>query len=77
MLVNLYDRLANPVSETKGFANGNAGYASVNGRPMEEGRVRDAEEFELDGLTSDDEDEDRPLRRSGERRGQETGVTNA
>jgi len=77
MLVSLYDRLANPAAEGKGFANGNAGYSSVNGRPMEEGRVRDAEEFELEGLTSDDEDEDRPLRRDGESRGQETGVTNA
>lgn len=78
MLVNLYDRLANPApSEDKSFANGNAGYASVNGRPVEEGRVGDAEEFELGGLSSDDEEEDRMLRRSGERRGQETGVTNA
>lgn len=76
MLVSLYDRLANPSSdETKGFANGSAGYSSVNGRPMEEGRVRDAEEFELDGLSSDDE-EDRMLR-DGQRRGQESGVTSA
>ena len=76
MLVNLYDRLANPVSDEKSLANGNAGYASVNGHPMEEGRVNDAEEFELDGLSSEDED-DQMLRRSRDGRGQETGVTSA
>lgn len=63
MLIHLWDRLANPQLDTKDLG---AGYTSVNGRPMEEGRVRDAEEFELDGLTSDDEtDEGRGmLRRS-------------
>lgn len=52
MLVHLYDRLANPDADAKNFANG---YAPANGRAVEEGRVRDAEEFELEGLTSDDE----------------------
>lgn len=56
MLVHLYDRLVNP-PEIKGFG---------NGRIVEEGRVRDAEEFELDGLMSDDEADEgrRMLRRS-------------
>ncbi|VUC28167.1 unnamed protein product [Clonostachys rosea] len=65
MLIHLYDRLANPPIDTKGFANG---YSDANGRAVEEGQVADAEEFELDGLTSDDEvDEgERMLRRSGE-----------
>lgn len=76
MLVNMYDRLANPVTDDKGMANGNAGYSSVNGHPLEEGRVNDAEEFELDGLSSEDED-DQMLRRSKDGRGQETGVTRA
>jgi hypothetical protein len=50
MLITLYDRLADPPLDTKNFANGH-----VNGHTAEEGRVRAAEEFELDGLSSDDE----------------------
>lgn len=67
MLIHLYDRLANPNINTKNFASSN-GYQNANGRPVEEGRIRDAEEFELEGLTSDDEaDEGRGmLRRSQE-----------
>lgn len=33
----------------------------VNGYARVDHRVRDAEEFELDGLVSDDEDEDSPI----------------
>jgi CBS domain containing-hemolysin-like protein len=67
MLIHLYDRLANPLLSTKDLSAN--GYTGLNGRPMEEGRAHDAEEFELEGLTSDDEDEDeerRMLRRSRE-----------
>lgn len=66
MLIHLYDRLANPDINTKNFANG---HSHANGRVVEEGRLRDAEEFELDGLMSDDEaDEQRVmLRRSLDR----------
>ncbi|KAI6778512.1 uncharacterized protein J7T54_005036 [Emericellopsis cladophorae] len=64
MLVHMYDRLANPTSSKE-----MNGYTGVNGRPMEEGRIRDAEEFELEGLTSDGEADDEGrgmLRRSQE-----------
>jgi hypothetical protein len=56
MLVHLYDRNANPQPHAKDFDNHEA----------ENGRVRDAEEFELDGLMSDDEADEgrRMLRRS-------------
>ncbi|TWU78317.1 hypothetical protein ED733_008467 [Metarhizium rileyi] len=52
MLIHLYDRLDNPTISTKEYANG---HSRANGRAAEEGRLRDAEEFELDGLISDDE----------------------
>ncbi|KAG5975440.1 hypothetical protein E4U55_007678 [Claviceps digitariae] len=66
MVIHLYDRLANPGINIKSLANG---HAHANGRAVEEGHVRDAEEFELDGLMSDDEgDETRGmLRRSSDR----------
>lgn len=54
MLIHLYDRLANPVAN-KGYSNG---HIRLNERNAEEGRVREAEEFELEGLTSDDEAEE-------------------
>ena len=66
MLIHLYDRLVNPPSDNKNLANG----YHVAGRPVEEGRVRDAEEFELEGLTSDDEeDEGRGMLRNGAAQG--------
>lgn len=66
MVIHLYDRLANPALNTKVFADG---HAHANGRAVEEGQLRDAEEFELDGLMSDDEGDERRvmLRRSLER----------
>ena len=70
MLIYLYDRLAEPAIDTKDFGNG---YVPANGRPMEEGRVRDAEEFELEGLSSDDE-EDRSMLRSRDGSSRPVGV---
>lgn len=52
MLVHLYDRLANPDINTKDFSNG---HSRDSGHAAEEGQLRDAEQFELDGLMSDDE----------------------
>lgn len=54
-LIHVYDR-ANPVPKT---ANGQA----TRGAGGEDARLRDANEFELDGLVSDDEDEERAARR--------------
>lgn len=54
MLIHLYDRLANPNS-TKGYTSAN-GHIRLDSN-VEAGRVRDAEEFELEGLSSDDEGE--------------------
>ncbi len=73
MLVHLYDRLTSPASDTKPYANG---YHPPS-RHVEEGRVGGAEEFELEGLTSDDEEDEgkRMLRRSGEAHG--AGSANA
>ena len=65
MLIHLYDRVANPLdglapkdggedaSGTTGLANGHARRAGG----VEDRRVRDAEEFELEGLMSDDDDD--------------------
>lgn len=64
MLIHLFDRLSNPALDTKNFANG---HIQMNGRRPEEGQLRDAEEFELGGLMSDDEEGDETrqmLRRS-------------
>lgn len=55
ILIHLYDRNVNQPS-TKDL---------TNGHTAENGRVRDAEEFELEGLTSDDEgDESRGMLRN-------------
>lgn len=61
ILVHIYDRNVNPVV-AKGYQNGHA-------RGDSSSRVRDVEEFELEGLSSDDEGDDehgRMLRRSEE-----------
>ncbi|KFA69109.1 hypothetical protein S40285_00038 [Stachybotrys chlorohalonatus IBT 40285] len=65
MLIGLYDRLANPLSNAKKFGAANG---HLNGHLAEEGQIRSAEEFELDGLMSDDEGDERRgmLRRSGD-----------
>ena len=58
MLLHLYDINANPRQAPKAFSDDHA---------AEDGRVRDAEEFELDGLMSDDEaDEGRRMLRQSE-----------
>lgn len=70
LLVTIYDRLTT-TEEDKVVTNG---YHSLGGgHSVEEGRARAAEEFELEGLTSDDEEDNnhdntngRRNRRSGE-----------
>ncbi len=60
-LIHLYDRAANADTiSSKPAANG---HIRLDNRTGEEGRVRDAEEFELDGLMSEDEDEEQAQRR--------------
>ncbi|KAK4065406.1 hypothetical protein Trihar35433_7526 [Trichoderma harzianum] len=63
MLIHLYDRLSNPPLDTKGFTNG---HTHLNGRAVEDGQIRAAEEFELDGLSTDDEDDERQGMLAGE-----------
>ncbi|KAK7426903.1 hypothetical protein QQZ08_006649 [Neonectria magnoliae] len=63
MLIHLWDRLANANPNTKDY---NHGYTHINGRAVEDGRVQYSQEFELDGLVSDDEGD--PSRRSLGRR---------
>lgn len=63
MLIHLHDRLSNPPLNTKGFTNG---HTHLNGRAVEDGQIQAAEEFELDGLTSDDEDDERQGMLAGE-----------
>ncbi|KAM5356500.1 hypothetical protein ACJ41O_003146 [Fusarium nematophilum] len=58
MLIHLWDRLAHPPLNTKAFES-DGSYAS--GLAVEDGHVQDAQEFELDGLMSDDDDD--PSRR--------------
>jgi hypothetical protein len=77
MLIHLYDRLSSTEDPGKP-AEGE--YSRVNGHAMEEGQLRDAEEFELEGLSSDEEDseERRGHRKSEEGPSeQENGVTPA
>lgn len=52
MLIHLWDRLSTPSVDSKEMS----GYTHLNGQPVEDGQVNDAQEFELDGLTSDDDD---------------------
>ena len=73
MLIHLYDRLA-PQENAKEYGNG---HIRLNSRSMEDGRLRDAEEFELDGLSSEDEGDEsrRMLRRSEDRASLDTPST--
>lgn len=71
MLVHLHDRLVNPPSNNKTLSNG---YHAA-GRPVE--GVRDAEEFELEGLTSDEEDEERGMLRNGNGQGTASATASA
>ncbi|KAK1622734.1 hypothetical protein BDP81DRAFT_333516 [Colletotrichum phormii] len=54
MLIHLFDRNTN----TEGKVNLANGVPLANGRPGEARQVRDAEEFELEGLMSDDDDDE-------------------
>lgn len=63
MLIGLWDRLSNPPLRIKNFG---PGHSLTNGRDMENGQLRDTEEFELDGLMSEDDDDPaRGMLRSG------------
>lgn len=73
MLVHLYDRSANPVVLAKdgeslgAMANGHARRGRGGSAGLDEHRrVRDAEEFELEGLMSDEDDDEQ---QRGRRRG--------
>jgi len=55
MLLHLYAAHAWPV-ESKTSRAGGANGVMANGHPVDARRVRDAEEFELEGLMSEDED---------------------
>ncbi|KAI0123367.1 hypothetical protein BJ170DRAFT_106600 [Xylariales sp. AK1849] len=70
MLVNLYDRNASDSVPTKDIANGRLG-PRMNGHVP----VRDAQEFELEGLMSDDEDDTRRDRLQAEMNGLESPST--
>lgn len=62
MLISVYDRHANAEMLAK---KASGGRARLNGHAAaaDERQVRDAEEFELDGLMTDDEDEEHAARR--------------
>lgn len=63
VLVHLYDRKVNGAGIPKGI-NGHATGSHRRGvSSVDERRLRDVEEFELDGLMSDDEDEEQAQRR--------------
>ncbi len=62
MLISLYDNTANQAGPDKNLANG---HPRANGHAGTERQLRDAEEFELEGLMSDDEDEGRRMLPSG------------
>ena len=61
IVIGIYDRLANPTQHVK----------IIDGRAMENGHMRDAAQYELDDLVSDEEgDESRAmLRRSDDENG--------
>jgi hypothetical protein len=61
MLIYLYDRSANAQKFAQPAANGRA---VPDTRQEEDGRLRDAGEFELEGLMTDDEDDDDAARRN-------------
>lgn len=65
VLIHLYDRSVNGAGIPKGMnMNGHAAGAHRHGvSSVDERRLRDVEEFELDGLMSDDEDEEHAQRR--------------
>ncbi|KAK1761965.1 protein YTP1 [Phialemonium atrogriseum] len=60
VLIHLYDRAANSPAAAKIAANGRV---RPGDRALDDTQLRDAEEFELDGLVSEDEDEEQAARR--------------
>lgn len=64
MLLNLYATHAWPV-DSKANHEALNGAALGNGRPVDGRRVRDAEEFELEGLMSEDNEDSRPGKENG------------
>ena len=73
MLLNLYAAHAWPLDKDKVMkTNKGLGEGTANGAPRENGhldrRMRDAEDFELEGLMTDDEEDDKP----GVKHGQST-----
>ena len=56
MLIHLYAVNAQPASIKLDTESGNGHVRLPNGHARENGHLHDAEEFELEGLTSDDED---------------------
>ena len=73
MLIHLYDRLS---ADDEGAKYSN-GHIRLNGSAAhEEGRLRDAEEFELEGLSDDeDHDESQRMLNRGERASTDTPST--
>lgn len=66
VLISLYDRGVNQITPAKSYGRGVNGHATTSGphgSAADERRLRDVEEFELDGLMSDDEDEEQAQRR--------------
>lgn len=65
VLVHLYDSSVNAPTKAKGYGlNGHVPGQQGRGAPSaDERRLQDVEEFELDGLMSDDEDEEQAQRR--------------
>lgn len=74
--IYIWDRVTSTNALAKPlYANGHAvgGESRVNGRTPEDQRIRDAEEFELDGLVSDEEDDSAQLLKRGETRERASG----
>lgn len=70
MLINLYDNTASASLPTKDIDNGRLG-PRVNGHVP----IRDAQEFELEGLMSEDDDDDRRTRLGEDESGLESPST--
>ncbi|KEZ46630.1 hypothetical protein SAPIO_CDS0455 [Scedosporium apiospermum] len=74
--IYIWDRITSTNALAKPlYTNGHAvgGESRVNGRTPEDQRIRDAEEFELDGLVSDEEDDSAQLLKRGETRERASG----
>lgn len=77
ILIHLYDRTANADSLNTSTTNGNGAIRLNGGRPTPanaDAHLRDAGEFELEGLMSDDEDDDVASRRNLLKNEREGGI---